>query len=71
MWGGNAATARKGWYNSYASMKKACSKNEVTAESIARMADKGKNVSRFFTNAGRIVRVRPTSQKQDVGRPGL
>jgi hypothetical protein len=27
----------------------------VTAEGIARMADKGKDVSRFFTNAGRMM----------------
>ena len=27
----------------------------ATAESIARMADEGKNVSRFFTNSGRMV----------------
>jgi len=27
----------------------------VTAESIARLADKGKDVSRFFTNAGRMM----------------
>jgi hypothetical protein len=36
-------------------MKKTHSKGVVTAESIARMADKGKNVSRFFTNAGRMI----------------
>jgi predicted GNAT family acetyltransferase len=30
-------------------------KKSVTAESIARMADQGKNVSRFFTNSGRMV----------------
>jgi hypothetical protein len=34
-------------------MKKTPSKSTATAESIAQMADKGKNVSRFFTNAGR------------------
>ena len=28
-------------------------KKPVSAESIARMADSGKNVSRFFTNSGR------------------
>ena len=27
----------------------------VTAEGIARMADKGEDVSRFFTNAGRMM----------------
>jgi len=27
----------------------------VSAESIARLAERGKNVSRFFTNAGRMV----------------
>jgi hypothetical protein len=36
-------------------MKKTRSKNSATAESIARMADKGKDVSRFFTNAGRMM----------------
>jgi len=36
-------------------MKKTRSKSAVTAESIARMADKGKAVSRFFTNAGRMM----------------
>lgn len=29
-------------------------KNPVSAEFIARMADKGKDVSRFFTNAGQM-----------------
>jgi hypothetical protein len=29
-------------------------KNVVSAESIARMADNGKDVSRFFTNAGQM-----------------
>lgn len=29
-------------------------KNPVSAESIARMADNGKDVSRFFTNAGQM-----------------
>jgi len=29
-------------------------KNPVSAEAIARMADNGKDVSRFFTNAGQI-----------------
>jgi hypothetical protein len=36
-------------------MKKTRSKSAVTAESIARMADKGKDVSHFFTNAGRMM----------------
>lgn len=36
-------------------MKKTRSKSAVTAESIARMADKGENVSRFFSNAGRMM----------------
>ena len=36
-------------------MKKTRSKSAVTAEGIARMADKGKDVSRFFTNAGRMM----------------
>jgi hypothetical protein len=29
-------------------------KNPVTAETIARMTDKGKDVSRFFTNSGQM-----------------
>jgi hypothetical protein len=29
-------------------------KNPATAETIARMADKGKNVSRFFSNSGHV-----------------
>ncbi|MHB8502578.1 MAG: hypothetical protein ACYDCG_20285 [Candidatus Acidiferrales bacterium] len=29
-------------------------KNPVTAETIARMADNGEDVSRFFTNSGRM-----------------
>jgi hypothetical protein len=37
-------------------MKKTRSKNSATAESIARMADKGKDVSRFFTNAGQMMK---------------
>jgi hypothetical protein len=36
-------------------MKKTRSQGSVNAESIARMADKGKSVSRFFTNAGRMM----------------
>ena len=36
-------------------MKKTRSKSAVTAEGIARMADKGKDVSKFFTNAGRMM----------------
>lgn len=31
-------------------------KRRVSAETIARMADKGKDVSRFFTNSGRIMK---------------
>ena len=30
-------------------------KRPVAAESIARMADKGKDISRFFTNKGRMM----------------
>lgn len=33
-------------------MKKARSRKPLTAESIARQADQGKDVSQFFTNAG-------------------
>ena len=36
-------------------MKKIANKQAATAESIARMADKGENVSRFFTNKGRMM----------------
>jgi hypothetical protein len=36
-------------------MKKTPSKNTVTAERIAKMAEKGENVSRFFTNTGRMM----------------
>jgi hypothetical protein len=36
-------------------MKKTHNKSAVKAESIARMADEGKSVSRFFTNAGRMM----------------
>jgi hypothetical protein len=36
-------------------MKKARSKSAVTAESIARMADAGKNVTRFFSGNGRMM----------------
>jgi len=36
-------------------MKKTRSKSAATAESIARMADEGKDVSRFFSNAGRMM----------------
>jgi len=31
------------------------SKKPRTAESVARLADKGKNISQFFTNSGRMV----------------
>jgi hypothetical protein len=31
-------------------------KKPASAESIARMADSGKNVSRFFTNSGRMMK---------------
>lgn len=32
------------------------SRRPLAAESVARMADKGEDVSRFFTNEGRMVR---------------
>ena len=35
-------------------MKKSRKKNPVSAEAIARMADNGKDVSRFFTNSGQM-----------------
>lgn len=38
-------------------MKKPVSqKKPVSADAIAKMADEGKNVSRFFTNAGKMMR---------------
>ncbi len=36
-------------------MKNARRKKTASAESIARMADRGKDVSRFFTNSGRMM----------------
>jgi hypothetical protein len=36
-------------------MKRTHKRKPVTAERIARLADKGKDVSRFFTNAGRMM----------------
>ena len=36
-------------------MKKTASKKPVNAETIARMADKGRDVSRFFTNKGKMM----------------
>jgi hypothetical protein len=37
-------------------MKNTCRKKKTaSAESIARMADRGKDVSRFFTNSGRMM----------------
>jgi hypothetical protein len=36
-------------------MKKTRSENSATAESIARMADKGQDISRFFTNDGKMM----------------
>jgi hypothetical protein len=38
-------------------------RSSPTAESIARMADEGKDVSRFFTNSGRMV---PPVQRVNV-----
>jgi hypothetical protein len=38
-------------------MKRTATRNKpVSAEVIARMADKGQSVSRFFTNAGKMMR---------------
>jgi hypothetical protein len=37
-------------------MKRSSSRKRPTAESIARMADRGKDVSRYFTNRGRMMR---------------
>jgi hypothetical protein len=36
-------------------MKNTPRKKTASAESIARMADRGKDVSRFFTNSGRMM----------------
>jgi hypothetical protein len=36
-------------------MKQARKKKPISAEAIARMADQGKDISRFFTNKGRMV----------------
>ena len=36
-------------------MKNTRRKKTVSAESIARMADRGKDVSRFFSNSGRMM----------------
>ena len=36
-------------------MKRTHKRKPVSAESIARLAEKGKDVSRFFTNAGRMM----------------
>ena len=36
-------------------MKRTRKRKPVSAESIARLAEKGKDVSRFFTNAGRMM----------------
>ena len=36
-------------------MKQARKKKPISAEAIARMADQGKDISRFFTNQGRMV----------------
>jgi hypothetical protein len=38
-------------------------KKPLTAEGVARLADKGKNVSRFFTNTGRMM---PAVQRVNV-----
>lgn len=36
-------------------MKNTVSKKPVSAEAIGRLADKGRDVSRYFTNAGRMM----------------
>ncbi len=36
-------------------MKRVRKKRPISAEAIARMADQGKDISRFFTNQGRMV----------------
>jgi hypothetical protein len=36
----------------------------VRAEAIARMAENGKDVSRFFTNSGRMVKPKDSSLKE-------
>lgn len=38
-------------------MKKTrCKKKPISAEAIARLADNGKDVSRFFTNSGKMMK---------------
>jgi hypothetical protein len=39
-------------------------KRKVTAEQIARMADKGQDISRFFTNDGKMMP--PLIQRDDI-----
>ena len=41
------------------------SKKTVSADKIARLADEGKDVSRFFTNSGRVMR---PIQKERAGK---
>jgi hypothetical protein len=43
-------------------------RKRVSAESIARLADSGKDVSRFFTNAGRMM---PPIQRVNVDLTGI
>jgi len=45
-------------------MKKARSQRKsVSAEAIARLAEQGKNVSRFFTNRGRMMAPLPQKRR--------
>ncbi len=44
-------------------MKKTHKKKKVTAEQIARMADKGADISKFFTNKGKMM---PPIQRVNV-----
>jgi hypothetical protein len=43
-------------------------KKKITAEQIARMADKGHDISRFFTNDGKMMP--PLIQRVNVGFTG-
>jgi hypothetical protein len=52
-------------------MKKTRSrKKPISAETIARMADNGKDVSRFFFNSGKIIKpIQRVIERPATGRP--
>ena len=43
------------WYNCYTVKKTRSRARHVSADSIARLADRGSDVSQFFTNTGRMM----------------